>query len=305
MRILDTRVGEVEVLQFSPDGSFLAAGGTHRFLVVLATGTAEASRRSLHARVSCLQFHPRRPLLYAVIGVEAVALTNPLQARELPHFIQPRCDRIALSDDGNSLVASGRFDQTLTGCRVAVFDTTGKEPVTQRWTNPRDGEGTLHWGLAWLSGTNLFALAEWVGQHPTFTARITLRDGTSGEIVKTCPRPGLPNDLLASSTAGCLVAASKATLSVWPRADLDLDPHVIRNESRKHFTGVAFHPSGRYLAATSNDTTVKLYDTESWQVAKTFTWNVGRLRSIAFSPDGTLAAVGSDTGKVVVWDVDL
>jgi WD40 repeat protein len=30
-----------------------------------------------------------------------------------------------------------------------------------------------------------------------------------------------------------------------------------------------------------------------------------RLRSVAFSPDGVLAAAGSDTGKVVVWDVDL
>jgi WD40 repeat protein len=79
----------------------------------------------------------------------------------------------------------------------------------------------------------------------------------------------------------------------------------LQNETRKHFTGLAFYPSGRYLAATSNDTTVKLYDTESWQVAKTFTWNVGRLRSVAFSPDGTLAAVGSDTGKIIVWDVDL
>lgn len=77
------------------------------------------------------------------------------------------------------------------------------------------------------------------------------------------------------------------------------------NDNRKHFTAIAFHPSGRYLAATSNDATVKLYDTDTWQLAKTFEWNVGRLRSVAFSPDGALAAVGSDTGKIVVWDVDL
>src|SRR5207253_1850182 len=32
---------------------------------------------------------------------------------------------------------------------------------------------------------------------------------------------------------------------------------------------------------------------------------VRKMRSIAFSPDGALAAAGSDTGKVVVWDVDL
>ena len=29
------------------------------------------------------------------------------------------------------------------------------------------------------------------------------------------------------------------------------------------------------------------------------------MRSIAFGPDGTLAAAGSGTGKVIVWDVDL
>ena len=61
----------------------------------------------------------------------------------------------------------------------------------------------------------------------------------------------------------------------------------------------------RFLAATSNDATVKLYDTSIWALAKTYTWNIGRLRSIAFSPDGLLAAAGSDTGKIVVWDVDL
>jgi WD40 repeat protein len=80
---------------------------------------------------------------------------------------------------------------------------------------------------------------------------------------------------------------------------------VLKNEGRQAFTSIAFHPSGRYLAATSNDATVKLYDTETWQVAQTFSWEIGRLRSVAFSPDGNLAAVGSDTGKIVVWDVDL
>ena len=79
----------------------------------------------------------------------------------------------------------------------------------------------------------------------------------------------------------------------------------IVNDGRKHFTGIAFHPSGKYLAVTSNDATGKLYDTTTWEQARAFTWKIGKLRSVCFSADGALAAAGSDTGKVVVWDVDL
>jgi WD40 repeat protein len=80
---------------------------------------------------------------------------------------------------------------------------------------------------------------------------------------------------------------------------------TIESDTRKHLTDLAFHPSGRYLAATSNDKTVKLYDTATWNVARSFTWNVGRVRSVCFSPDGTLAAAGGENGQIVVWDVDL
>jgi len=66
------------------------------------------------------------------------------------------------------------------------------------------------------------------------------------------------------------------------------------------------HGKGAFvLGATSNDKTVKLYDIASGQISQTFTWDIGRMRSVAFSPDGLLAAAGSDTGKVVVWDVDV
>ena len=77
------------------------------------------------------------------------------------------------------------------------------------------------------------------------------------------------------------------------------------NDDRLYFTGLAFHPSGAYLATTSTDATVRLYDTTAWEVARTYAWQTGKLRCVAFSPDGMLAAVGTDSGNIVVWDVDL
>jgi WD40 repeat protein len=91
---------------------------------------------------------------------------------------------------------------------------------------------------------------------------------------------------------------------VYRTADPSAPVAAIKNDSRKHFTGAAFHPGGRFLAATSNDHTVKFYDTATWNRAGGFDWEVGRLRSVAFSADGTLAAAGTDKGQIVLWDVD-
>jgi WD40 repeat protein len=78
---------------------------------------------------------------------------------------------------------------------------------------------------------------------------------------------------------------------------------------------VSFHPSGLFLAAVGDAGTVTLFDTASWQVAREFAWDIGELRSVCFSPDGTRAAtiaVGKAAktrklphGRAVVWDLDV
>jgi WD40 repeat protein len=135
---------------------------------------------------------------------------------------------------------------------------------------------------------------------------LLVRDAANGTITDRVPIPGRTvNRLLFSPDGAWLVAMGGPSLIVWDAADLSKKPRKTKAAGSKHITGVAFHPSGKYLAAASNDETVKLYDTATWGVARTFSWDVGRLRSVAFSPDGTRAAVGSDTHQVVVFDVDV
>jgi WD40 repeat protein len=158
-------------------------------------------------------------------------------------------------------------------------------------------------GLTVFSDNSRFATIDFeIGPR----GRLAIRSLATGEILSSSLNSVQDNPLVTVAPDDSLiVAAANALLSLFVVADPSQPPRGVKNESKKHFTGIAFHPSGRYLAATSNDETVKLYDTATWEVAKTFTWNIGRMRSIAFSPDGTLAAAGSDRGKVVVWDVDL
>lgn|GEM_PF-886588 len=128
----------------------------------------------------------------------------------------------------------------------------------------------------------------------------------TGEVVSEWQNRSLDVYYLTVSPNQELLAGKNCTrIAVFSTADFSKPLVVIRNTSKKDFTGIAFHPSGRYLAATSNDETVRLYDTTNWEVTRTFTWKIGQMRSIAFSPDGTLAAAGGDKGQVVVWDVDL
>ncbi len=135
-------------------------------------------------------------------------------------------------------------------------------------------------------------------QVVTYDAATGARLGATGKVARSA------GQALVSPDGRWLAGRDQVNVWLWP---LGPDGAAVRvkNDTRRHFTDAAFHPSGRYLAATSNDATVKLYDTTTWELARTFTWNIGRMRSIAFSPDGTLAAAGGDTGKVVVWDVDL
>ena len=66
----------------------------------------------------------------------------------------------------------------------------------------------------------------------------------------------------------------------------------------------AFSPDGAYLLAVSNEELVRVWRVGAWEELPGYAWNIGQLKSIAFSPDGQRVASGSDKGTIVVWDWD-
>ncbi len=68
--------------------------------------------------------------------------------------------------------------------------------------------------------------------------------------------------------------------------------------------GLAFAPDRPILAYGSGNAVV-FWDAEAGAEVKRFNWDVGKVSSVAFAPDGLRCALSGDSGKVVVWDVDV
>ena len=77
------------------------------------------------------------------------------------------------------------------------------------------------------------------------------------------------------------------------------------HKGKSFVTGLAVHPGGTVLT-TRNDGTARFWDAATLRELRAFDWQLGaKLVSAAFSPDGALAATGTEDGRVVVWDADV
>ena len=134
--------------------------------------------------------------------------------------------------------------------------------------------------------------------QPSQLVRISVWSVKRGELLRSAKIPtGTAPVLAIAPDSRTFVTCHTNALAIRDVEDLEAAPRRVRNDSRAHFNALAFHPSGRYLAATTSDKTVKLFDTTTWEVARAFTWDIGRLRSITFSPDGRSPRPGATRGR--------
>jgi WD40 repeat protein len=74
------------------------------------------------------------------------------------------------------------------------------------------------------------------------------------------------------------------------------------------FHPIAFYPGSTDLSrnhwlALTNDSAVEVWDVDNWQRIHRYELPDGRVRSLAFSPDGAFLAAGSDENAIYIWDI--
>ena len=68
---------------------------------------------------------------------------------------------------------------------------------------------------------------------------------------------------------------------------------------------IDFHPNGRYLISSSNDSTLKIWDLRQGHILYTLYGHEGASSAASFSPSGDYFATGGADSVVMVWKSNL
>lgn len=317
MHVLSGAKRRVENLSWSPDGVRLAAGGVKGPVEVWDTATGERTHSIPLTAVTphdAIHFHPDGTLL--VGGVGGLRRFNLDTSTHENCFDQQHPDHHLVLTPGGSTVIIPR------GASYSAFECAGGyRRLWERHLHPLGGGSgaTCFGGLAMFPDGTRFAAVEFIGPLPAIAqhfpamaaadpdgSTIAVHDCATGEGLEYVPSPFKLMERPAISPDGSrYVVIGGRSLYVFRTDAFAEPPAKVDNDGKLKFTDIAYHPSGNYLAAASNDKTVKIYDAATWKVAGTFEWKLEKMKSVCFSPDGLRLAAGAEKGEVVVWDADL
>ena len=308
----------IQAIAFSPDGLDLAvASGVHLRLFDLRTGQIrrEFEFPNNACPLECIYLADGKQMVVSTYGHFGLWDMNANTWSRLNPNKTPIGSRLAMSPNSPWLaIAEMTLSLRWTGGGVRLFHLERGELLS-----PMDDSQSSTGGIAMSNDGRLLATARMIlvrqrGIRYQGTALpdapinvydyvVHVRDLSSGTIRQALAGWKQPVTHLAfSPDAQFLAGAGGQRLRVW---DLISNREVAAHKpGTKHFQDLVFTNDGRYLATVSNDTTVRIWDTQSWQQRTTYTWKIGRLLNITFAPDGLRAAAGSDKGKIVIWDVE-
>lgn len=206
----------------------------------------------------------------------------------------------AQSVDGGGFVVTNTIS---TSGEVSCYTTVIGDTPRRRWHH---ADSFVFTRPAFAPTGDRVAVTTFDTRSSRARSSIQVRDVDRGVVCGTVPLdPTSPVRQLVFTADGAklLVRADSNAVQLFDAAT-GADLGTLKHKGRPFVTGIAVHPRGP-VACARTDGTVTLWDADAREQLRVLDWKAGRLVSVAFAPDGALAAAGTEDGKVIVWDVDL
>ena len=291
MLVLDGK-GPVNAMTFTPDGKQLLAICYGNPLAVWSLPDGEALPSPAENTDGYLFVHPSGRVVYVTEPKLAVV---PLKGKsEITYPALGKVASVTFSHDGRfALVKPNVYKGPLHGFRCDAKGILAAKPT---WTVSPHRESE--------------ALGGFIGAGDQFVTvdsmTIVVRDTLTGEVKLTKKYPSYYRSSSAASPDGKWFASEGWNkLYLYNTETWGKPVRLNSGCASDAYMPLAYHPTRPILMALLGASTlVKFLNAETGELLTKFKWNIGGLRCVAFSPDGTLAAAGSVDGKIVVWDVD-
>jgi WD40 repeat protein len=271
-------------VSWSPDGLLLAVGT--RTTVVIFAPLSEAGARVFTASEGWDNPSPSfGSVAFSADGTQvAGGFTVIVAVWDVPtgslihehHNVSGEVTSVAYSPNGLWIAASG-----MRGGFVSRSTTTRPS----FWI---DSAPEVTWSVAFSSDSRTLA--------STGGTSIRIWDPSTGALLRAFSGAGFQ---LAFSPDGTILAGGN---DLWDPITgkllrtLELEPAV-------HPISLAFHPSGAIIALASDNGSITFFDQETGELLHTIAAHEGRVRGLAFSPDGTLLASTGSDDIVRIWGI--
>jgi WD40 repeat protein len=313
VKILKNKVARaVSRLAFGPDGRKLVTGGSGGFDIWdLTTGRhTHIPSPDVTNYIRACECDPLGRWFYVSDSTRGGRVI-PWSGRDERNLPGPRGHHVhglAVSADGSRLLLS-----RLNPCQLECW-ATEKDPFAPVWGRrngrPVDPLETPapqapDWVFRAVALSRDWRLAAAVGVRTDNPApAVTLWDGGSGALIRNLGPAGnfMIYRLTFTPDGKTLFGYDEKEIAVWDTASGSQAGRFSPGRAKLH--GLAIHPSGQFFVTAGADRTARTWNLSDLRETKALKWTIGKLSSVALSPDGTLAAAGGEKGQVVLWDID-